>query len=276
MLDTPLQYREYAPPFYLQGYVKGFWTLERRAFPAEDIKFSPVPDGFPGLIFQVNEAPGFYDTAKNAMPTAFLFGQTITRKKMILAGEVAAIGVYFYPSAIKTIFNLDAFEVADDCLAFELISKADYEQLLHQIQPLPTTQQRIQVLAEYFYHLIAINKKNPQVVDIAIAKIFSAKGLIGVNEILKELNISERSLERYFKQFVGVSPQKFIRICRFQTALQKIKTADYQKLTDVAYDLGYADQAHFIREFKAFFGTAPMQLHKNQPDFLSDLQIFSK
>lgn len=210
------------------------------------------------------------------MPSSFLFGQTLHRKKMILSGEVAALGVYFYPSAIKTIFGLDAHEVTDDCLGFDLISKADYNQLWYQILPLQYTQQRIQVLAEYFYNRIISNKYNPQIVDAAVSKILKSSGLIAVNEILKELNISERSLERYFKQYVGVSPQKFIRICRFQAAFRQIQSSDYQRLTDVAYDLGYADQAHFIREFKAFFGTAPLQLHKNQADFLSNIQIFSK
>jgi AraC-like DNA-binding protein len=123
--------------------------------------------------------------------------------------------------------------------------------------------------------LIEANYNNSQIVDVAIFRILQSKGLVRVSAILKELHISERTLERYFKQYVGVSPQKFIRICRFQAAFQQIQSFDYEKLTDIAYDLGYADQAHFIREFKAFFGTAPLQLQKNQADFLSNIQIFS-
>lgn len=40
---------------------------------------------------------------------------------MLLSGDITTLGVYFYPSAIRTVFGFDAKEMAEDCLGFDLI-----------------------------------------------------------------------------------------------------------------------------------------------------------
>nr|ELA7361934.1 helix-turn-helix transcriptional regulator [Elizabethkingia anophelis] len=64
-------------------------------------------------------------------------------------------------------------------------------------------------------------------------------------------------LERYFKQHIGISPNLYTRINRFQLALENIRQTQFDKLTDIAYQCNYYDQSHFIREFKEFSGTSP-------------------
>ena len=49
--------------------------------------------------------------------------------------------------------------------------------------------------------------------------------------------------------------------------MQILHTAKYQKLSDVAYDLNYSDQSHFIREFRQFSGFNPSKFKKKAMDF---------
>jgi transcriptional regulator GlxA family with amidase domain len=78
-----------------------------------------------------------------------------------------------------------------------------------------------------------------------------------IPQILHDLNLSERSLERLFHTHVGVTPILFARICRFQTSLAILRQGRFRSLTDIAHSLGYYDQSHFIRDFKLFSGASP-------------------
>jgi AraC-like DNA-binding protein len=80
---------------------------------------------------------------------------------------------------------------------------------------------------------------------------------VSVRFLLERLNISERHFERRFAQAVGVSPQAYIRVRRFNEAVRLIKAGQYRRLTDVAYALNYYDQSHLIRDVSAFSGLTP-------------------
>lgn len=74
----------------------------------------------------------------------------------------------------------------------------------------------------------------------------------------RELSLSERHLERLFLARVGISPKRYARLRRFEHAARLAR--DGHRLGKVAFATGYADQAHFIREFKRFSGTTPRRL----------------
>jgi transcriptional regulator GlxA family with amidase domain len=56
---------------------------------------------------------------------------------------------------------------------------------------------------------------------------------------------------------VGITPKLLARITRFQKALNMLETNSSKSLTTVAYEGGFYDQSHFIRDFKEFTGYNP-------------------
>jgi AraC-like DNA-binding protein len=60
-----------------------------------------------------------------------------------------------------------------------------------------------------------------------------------------------------FKDEVGIPPKTFIRFVRFQNAVEKLRNGTHTRLAEIAYDCGYADQSHFIKDFKELFGDLP-------------------
>jgi AraC-like DNA-binding protein len=59
---------------------------------------------------------------------------------------------------------------------------------------------------------------------------------------------------------IGVSPHQYIRIARFQEAVRLIKASQFETWSELAYDLNYADQSHFIKDVKEFSGFTPTTL----------------
>lgn len=97
----------------------------------------------------------------------------------------------------------------------------------------------------------------------AAALIEFQRGQIKVGEVANILNVSIRTLERQFLKILGLTPKKFIRLVRFQNAVEIIKKIHrIETLADIAHDSGYCDQSHFIKDFKSLSGRTPLSLSK--------------
>lgn len=85
-----------------------------------------------------------------------------------------------------------------------------------------------------------------------------------VGEMAEAFGLGERSLQRLVEQRVGWSPKWLIQRRRLHDAVLRLKRGD-TTVTDIAADLGYADQAHFTHDFRAVSGMTPGQYRADQP-----------
>ncbi len=69
--------------------------------------------------------------------------------------------------------------------------------------------------------------------------------------------LCERALQRVFRAHVGASPKWVIRRHRLQEAALRIERGEVRSLAALAASLGYADQSHLARDFKAAVGRSP-------------------
>lgn len=77
--------------------------------------------------------------------------------------------------------------------------------------------------------------------------------------IARKLGVSERTLQRRFTEATGLRPGLYRRIARLQAAI-RLHGATRPTLSALAYDAGYADQAHMTRDFVALTGLTPRAL----------------
>jgi AraC-like DNA-binding protein len=79
---------------------------------------------------------------------------------------------------------------------------------------------------------------------------------------MEELHVSQSPLEKRFREAVGTSPKKFASIVRFKNLIRD--RAPGSSLVELAYEGGFYDQSHFIKEFKNFTGDTPESYFKGQ------------
>ncbi len=92
---------------------------------------------------------------------------------------------------------------------------------------------------------------------LAVRRLVASDGAARIDRMARELGVGRRQLERLFKLQVGVGPKEFASLARFGSALRHI---DGQNAwADVAAAAGYADQAHFIRNFRRRTGLRPTE-----------------
>jgi AraC-like DNA-binding protein len=86
-----------------------------------------------------------------------------------------------------------------------------------------------------------------------------------VADLVRVSGLRERTLHRRFGRHVGVSPAWVLRRYRVHAAVARLTASPAADPRDVAWDLGYADQAHLVREFGAVVGTTPGAYARARP-----------
>ncbi|HEY1166665.1 MAG TPA: helix-turn-helix domain-containing protein [Chitinophaga sp.] len=268
-----MQYAKIPPPDYLKDYVRFFWTLEHQGTGAVPPRtFRTIPDGCPGLIFQQPADGGLQYENHDKLPEIFLYGQATRPRILHSSGNFGSIGVFFYPNAVKSIFGLNSYEITDDCIDVVAFGKQQGATLYAQITDAGSAADQIEILSSYLFSCILANKAvaDPGM-QHAVSQIVQTRGSISLKFLQEQLFLTERSFERKFRQWVGVSPKLFARICRFQSGLHQLKQQDFNKLSDIAYEHDYADHSHYIRAFKEFAGSSPNQFQKKSSEVVDNL-----
>lgn len=100
------------------------------------------------------------------------------------------------------------------------------------------------------------DERLPQVSTI-VNTIATTPGITRVEEVAERFGATVRSLQRLFSQYVGVSPKWVIKRYRLHEAVQRMDAGESIEWTRLAVELGYFDQTHFIKDFKAMVGRSP-------------------
>ncbi|HTI09180.1 MAG TPA: helix-turn-helix domain-containing protein [Puia sp.] len=233
--------------------------------------FRTMADGCPGIIFQ-HPAAGAFHKDDQRLPEIFLYGQSTQHAELSLSGKFNAIGLCLYPNALRSLFGLKAEELTDSCMDLNHMARRQGFRLAEQLADIRASGEKVQLLADY---LSVQSGSNSRITDApmqyALSQILHSKGSHPLKTLQDTLQMTERSFERKFKQWVGISPKLFARICRFQASLTQLRNNDYQKLSDIAFENDYADQSHLIRSFKEFAGLSPNQYQKQCNEVVENL-----
>lgn len=87
----------------------------------------------------------------------------------------------------------------------------------------------------------------------------SRPGLLKVADLAAAMGASERTLDRLAADFLGPTPAALMRRRRIQLAAERLRADPRTPLADLAHSLGYADQPHLTRDFRAVLGMTPRE-----------------
>lgn len=271
-----MEFRQIPPPECLRSYIRYFWVVESHHTDLSSTSFRTIADGCPGLIFQHQEHGILFQNDRQ-LPAAIIYGQATRSAELKISGRFNTIGIFFYPYAIKSLFGLNADTLTDTCLDLSLLDGQDTLRITEQLSNDGDIQSQIDTLCHFLLAQLARNDRHADKhMQHALSRIKAMNGNISVKSLREELQLSERSFERRFKQHVGVTPKLYARISQFQAAMELLRQRDYNKLSDIAFEHAYADQSHFIRAFREFAGFSPFQFRKRSKELIENLSVISE
>lgn len=238
----------------LQTVVREFWYADMRELAAQTRQYRIVANGAPGLIFQhQNGRSGVSGGNGILLPVSFIYGQSTQVCINSIHPDTFIFGVNFQPTAFKGMFATDSCELTDVALDVNLLFGAQWtDRLLGVSSP----QQLVELFSTQLYQRLNQGKTQHHIErGTRLLQGFSIEESSGVMAAKQQLSL--RQFQRLFKSYVGVSPDAYRRILRFQKSIRTLQLGNFEKLSEVAYELGYADQSHFIKSFKQFSGYSP-------------------
>ena len=106
-----------------------------------------------------------------------------------------------------------------------------------------------------------LDKRGPDdAIGLASRRMIAVRGRARIEDLVAKSGLSASQFQRRFATQVGMTPKLFARTIRFDRALVARRNAPSRPWTDIIHELGYFDQAHFIRECHAFAGLPPSSL----------------
>jgi len=261
------------PPVLLQEFVRYFWILEDAPADTAPKTLNTLVDDSSGLIIQHGEGhSAFVDSRGRELKTCFVYGQATHPSTTFSKGGFSLVGVHFQPHGLKSLFGVDACLLTDQMNDLDAINCQEIgKQVYDAVKP----EERISILNDFLLERLRNHLPTDRLVTYCLDQIRTKGGQITVPQLLQACNISERQLERRFNTVVGIPPKLYIRVIRFREALRLMRQKQFNKLSDIAFELNYADQSHFIRDIREFSGYAPRSLSQEVNELVVNLHLGS-
>ncbi|MGV3460098.1 MAG: DUF6597 domain-containing transcriptional factor [Flavobacterium sp.] len=255
-----MEYNVYEPCAELSKQVKTYWSLDGTAEESNG-RERIFPDGCIEIIFNHRDRFRKYDseTDFHIQPPAFIHGQLKTYFELEPTGNVGIFSARLHPAGLRPFVNFDIDTFTGATLTFTDVWGDDGAKLEQALMACADNNQRVSALENFLLEKRDSLKVDNQPVEFCVDAIIDSVGAISIENVADNLGISQRQLERRFTAAVGISPKLFARITRFQNVLQLIENKAFKSFTATAYDGGFYDQAHFIKDFKDFTGLNPKQ-----------------
>ena len=186
-----------------------------------------------------------------------LYGTSVPADRLLLNKETTVIVYFFKPFSLTTLFNIAASELNKSAIDLSNWHAHKTNALKTQLIYANSTARKVEVLDNLLIQQLQQQNKECEIIRHATDEMMVNSGKEILSELLKKLNVTERTFQRFFKKYVGITPVQYRRICQFQVSFAQLREKKFDKLTDIAYDNGFADQSHFIRSFKEFTQVTP-------------------
>ena len=264
-----MEFTHFPPSEILKPYIRHYYLF--RSTQATAFEDTVFPSGDMEIIFNLGD--GNWTTAERPNPPIELWGQITKPLAIRSAGLHTMLGVKFFPHSAAYFLD-EAIGLFNDQVAdLGLILGNPVKQLYARLLAAPGTADRIALLESFLLSRLTRGEKSKsgkrsfridKVGHILKTMTNIPADAAGprITAIATQHGITSRYLNKLIFQHTGLTPVSFNKIRRFQFSLRLIARND-QPLTSIAYESGYFDQSHFIKEFKSFTGLTPSAYLKN-------------
>ncbi|MFW5925544.1 MAG: helix-turn-helix domain-containing protein [Myxococcota bacterium] len=227
-----------------------------------------LPTGDAHIVFRLPDEPlrlcaDPQDTEGRVVGSAVAGGPRTSPYLKDVSRPAASVGAQLLPGAVPALLGLPANEVLDRHLPLSVLwrASAQLREQLGELRGHPDG--ALDRLEAFLLSRLVVGRPVHPAVLHALGRL-EASGDVGA--AVRESGYSHRHFIALFREVAGLTPQQYVRVRRFRRSVALLRSEPARSLSEVAFEGGYADQAHFTREFRRHAGLTPGQYVAIEPE----------
>jgi AraC-like DNA-binding protein len=256
LLRQRIQLTRYPAGPALDGLVDRFWAV-RWDLPPGTVHRQQVLT-HPGANVSIGHANGTPGQREPGPVEARLYGVARGLSSRVLAGQGWTVAALTWPGGLGAFITGSAAELTDRVVPLGQALGADEAVLLRQVTAEPDEAARVALLAAALEQAVDPERREPALSVAQVARLAESDRTVRqLGDLCERSGLGQRTLQRMFLRYAGVSPTWVIRRYRLLEAAEAVREGRPVSWADIAAALGYADQAHLTRDFRAAIGQTP-------------------
>lgn len=270
----------YIPHAALQEYILNISTVNAilpKGIHEVVTPYPPTP--FQSLLFYCNH-PVSMAKSDNAnyelQPNSVLLGPQFSRVNVKVNRQLRAIRVDFIPGGMHRMLGIPMNELFDSGYDATDFFGPKMKEINEQLRNVSKLEEGKAIVEKFLLGQLS-HMKGKLPFDDAIRMLMNNNGAIAIETTASMACLSLKQFERKCQERIGMNPKLYARILRFSKAYRIHEAHPELNWTLIAYESGYYDQMHMIRDFKVFAGanptviehqllTTPLRMQKDLPN----------
>lgn len=241
--DVRGHHARYVPDPPLDASIEHFWSVSWQLDPGVRVVRETLPH------------PCFHVVVEHGEVT--VGGVARARFTRVLEGAGRAFGAKFWPGGFRALLGAPASSLTDRVVPLgDVVGRAKAGRYGRDIEAARDDPARVAIATAFFGALLPPPPADAALLRQLVDAATNDRSITTVEALRAHAGLHLRELQRWFRDAVGVSPKWLIQRYRLHEALSALEQGR-ATVAQLAAELGYADQAHFARDFKRLVGQAP-------------------
>ena len=243
--DGLLDGRRFVPSLALTPYIHHYWSIRwslRSPFKGEAL---PHP------------AAQILRIATLAERSALVVGVHSGALERTLTNEGETFGVSFRPVMFQALLGASMASITDRVVPLERVLGKSARHWAGAIDAARSPEEKVALTEALITPLLTTPSPHLECIRDLVERIAVDRSILRVDDIAGASDLEIRALQRCFRMYVGISPKSVIQRYRLHEAAIQLRAPQPPSLATLAASLGYADQAHFGRDFLRTVGQTP-------------------
>jgi len=226
------------------------------------VPYPPTPQN--SLFFYINDRIKVQLEGQDGFvlqPRSVIVGPQLSRVLLDINQSHKAVRVGFHPGGLFRLLGIPMHEMIDDNYDAADVFGTEMQRVNEQMQKAVSFDAIKEVVEQFL--LKKVKGLRPSMpFDKALLELMRLNGNVPIEKIASLSCLSLRQFERVCKTRIGMPAKLFARLIRFSKAYRLHESCPQMTWTSIAYECGYFDQMHLIRDFKEFAAVSPTIIEK--------------
>ena len=233
----------YHPSPDLEPFVEHYWSVRWDLDGIAPERAETLPHPSVHMIFEANAG------SRIAGVTRGKFSRVLSGKGSVIAAKFKPGGFYPFLQMPVSTFTNRTLPLADVFAGADAVTDT--------VHAAPDDAARLTIIEDFLRGRAPQRDELAERVATIVYAVAETRTILRVEDLVARYGLNVRALQRVFAKYVGVSPKWVIQRYRLHEAAEVLRGTHAVDQAALALALGYSDQAHFVRDFKAVVGLPP-------------------